>query len=87
LQTDPVQTEPSAVVQEEYQGTTYDCAPFVHSHGAQAQYAICSPIIDADGTIYFKNDSAYLMAVGSVVDRIEIAKLPDKTGAQSYVVP
>jgi len=76
----PGQTEPSAVVQEEYQGTTYDCAPVLFTpDGAQAQYAICSPIIDADGTIYFKNDSAYLMAVGSVVDRIEIAKLPDKT--------
>ena len=26
--------------------------------GAQAQYAICSPIADEDGTLYFKNDSA-----------------------------
>lgn len=76
----PGQTEPSAVVQEEYQGVTYDCAPVLFTpDGAQAQYAICSPIIDADGTIYFKNDSAYLMAVGSVVDRIEIAKMPNKT--------
>ena len=28
----------------------------------QAQYAICSPITDSYGTIYFKNDSAYLMS-------------------------
>ena len=32
--------------------------------GAQAQYAICTPIADEYGTLYFKNDSAYLMAVG-----------------------
>lgn len=47
--------------------------------GAQAQYAICSPIMDEYGTIYFKNDSAYLMAVGSTIERIEVTKLPDKT--------
>ena len=28
-----------------------------------AQYCICSPICDEDGTIYYKNDSGYLMAV------------------------
>ena len=47
--------------------------------GAQAQYAICSPVIDADGTIYFKNDSAYLMAVGSTMDRLEVTAQPEKT--------
>lgn len=47
--------------------------------GDQAQYAICSPVVDSDGTIYFKNDSAYLMAVGSTVDHLEIVKQPDKT--------
>lgn len=31
--------------------------------GTQAQYNICSPICDAEGTIYFKNDSGYLFAV------------------------
>ncbi|MDO4489061.1 MAG: dockerin type I repeat-containing protein [Eubacteriales bacterium] len=46
--------------------------------GEQAQYAICSPIVDENGTIYFKNDSAFLMAVGSTVDRVEITKNPDK---------
>ncbi|MBR6798539.1 MAG: cadherin-like beta sandwich domain-containing protein, partial [Firmicutes bacterium] len=29
--------------------------------GDQAQYAICSPIVDEYGTIYFKNDSAHMM--------------------------
>lgn len=47
-------------------------------YGDQAQYAICSPVVDSDGTIYFKNDSAYLMAVGSTVDHLEIAKQPEK---------
>ena len=31
-----------------------------------AQYCICSPICDADGTIYYKNDSAHVLAVGTV---------------------
>ena len=47
--------------------------------GDQAQYAICSPVVDSDGTIYFKNDSAYLMAVGSTVERLEVAEQPNKT--------
>lgn len=46
--------------------------------GEQAQYAICSPITDEYGTIYFKNDSAYLMAFGNTIEKIEITKQPDK---------
>lgn len=46
--------------------------------GDHAQYAICSPIVDKYGTIYFKNDSAHLMAFGSTIDKIEITKNPDK---------
>lgn len=46
--------------------------------GDQAQYAICSPITDEYGTIYFKNDSAYLMAFGNTIEKIEITKQPDK---------
>ena len=46
--------------------------------GEQAQYAICSPIVDEYGTIYFKNDSAHLMAFGSAIEKIEVTKLPDK---------
>lgn len=45
----------------------------------QAQYAICSPIADNDGTIYFKNDSGYLMAFGRSVETIKVTKQPDKT--------
>ena len=46
--------------------------------GEQAQYAICSPIADEYGTVYFKNDSAYLMAYGSAIEKIEVTTLPDK---------
>ena len=46
--------------------------------GDQAQYAICSPIADEYGTIYFKNDSAHLMAFGSAIKGIEVTTDPDK---------
>lgn len=45
---------------------------------AQAEYAICSPVVDENGTIYFKNDSAYMMAVGSKIKSLEITQMPDK---------
>ncbi len=45
----------------------------------QAQYAICSPITDSNGTLFFKNDSAHLMALTSTVKRIEVTKGPDRT--------
>ena len=47
--------------------------------GDQAQYAICSPIVDDYGTVYFKNDSAHLMAFGSMIEKIEITTAPAKT--------
>ena len=46
--------------------------------GDHAQYAICSPIVDEYGTVYFKNDSAHLMAFGSMIEKIEITQNPDK---------
>lgn len=46
--------------------------------GDQAQYAICSPIVDEYGTIYFKNDSAHMMAFGSSIKKIEVTKQPQK---------
>lgn len=59
---------------------SYDTAPVLFTpSGAQQQYAICSPITDESGTIYFKNDSAYLMALTSTVTRLEIAAAPAKT--------
>ena len=47
--------------------------------GKQAQYAICSPVVDEYGTVYFKNDSAHLMAFGSTIKSIVVTKMPDKT--------
>jgi len=49
----------------------------------QMEYAICSPIVDDYGTIYFKNDSAHLMAYGSAIESLTVTKSPDKT---SYMV-
>ena len=46
--------------------------------GDQAQYAICSPIADAYGTIYFKNDSAHLMAFGSRIVSLDVTQKPHK---------
>lgn len=53
---------------EERKDTAY--AIFTPS-GAQAQYAICSPIVDENGTLYFKNDSCFLMAYGSMITKLE----------------
>lgn len=65
-----------------YRGKTVEvqgCAPVLFTpSGEQAQYAICSPIADEYGTLYFKNDSAYIMAVGSKITDIEVIKQPDK---------
>ena len=47
--------------------------------GAQAQYAICSPIVDSEGNIYFKNDSAQLMRLSSRMTELEISQQPDRT--------
>ncbi len=55
------------------------CAPVLFTpSGEQAQYAICSPIVDEYGTLYFKNDSGYMMAVGSKVESIEVVTNPEK---------
>ena len=43
-----------------------------------AAYAICSPIADQYGTLYFKNDSGYLMAFGSTVKDLTLTKGPSK---------
>ncbi len=56
------------------------CAPVLFTpQGSQAQYAICSPIVDEYGTIYFKNDSANMMALGSKIKKIVVTKQPSKT--------
>jgi hypothetical protein len=80
----PNQTRPVYLTAESYTEkgitTTYD-TPYVlfTPHGAQAQYAICSPIVDEYGTLYFKNDSAHMMAIGSAITGIEVTTPPEKT--------
>ena len=46
--------------------------------GAQEEYALCSPIVDEYGVLYFKNDSAHMMAVGHAVESLTVTTLPDK---------
>ncbi|MBQ8975603.1 MAG: dockerin type I repeat-containing protein [Oscillospiraceae bacterium] len=80
----PGQTEPAVTVQETYtysgKTNTYDVAYVLFTpYGDHTQYALCSPIVDEYGVIYYKNDSAHLMALGSTIEKLEITKLPDKT--------
>ena len=80
----PGQTEPDLVTLEEFssQGsTTVYTTPYVlfTPAGEQAQYAICSPISDDYGVIYFKNDSANLMAVSNTIESLEVVTPPAKT--------
>lgn len=70
------QTAPDYVTDEKGNEVAYALFTPV---GAQAQYALCSPIADAYGNIYFKNDSANLMCFGSTVERLEITEQPTKT--------
>ena len=65
-------------VMEEDDSITYAPILFTPS-GKQAQYAICSPIVDEYGTLYFKNDSAHMMAVGSKVTGLNVTRKPRKT--------
>lgn len=84
LQDQPDQTSAMLVTKEtdtfEGKNITYDTPYALFTPvGDEAQYAICSPLADAYGTIYFKNDSARLMAFGPAVRSVNIEKLPDKT--------
>lgn len=74
------QDEANYLTSETFNDETYQTAYALFSpNGKQAQYAICSPITDSDGTIYFKNDSGYLMAFGRSIKKIEVTKQPNKT--------
>ena len=80
----PGMTEAELYVTEtDYAGgseTNYDTAYVLFTPvGDQAQYAICSPITDEYGVIYFKNDSGYLMALSPTIEKLEITAQPDKT--------
>ena len=47
--------------------------------GTLAQYCICSTIADQYGTIYYKNDSCYVMAITSKIESLEITQYPTIT--------
>ena len=83
LKDKPNQTEP-VLEKEAYEedGVTKEkmTAPILFEPaGKQVQYAICSPIADQYGTLYFKNDSGYLMALTNAVESVKITSGPDKT--------
>lgn len=80
----PGQTAPAETIVESYttggSTTSYETAYALFTPvGDDAQYAICSPIVDEYGNIYFKNDSARLMAITSTIERLELTAQPDKT--------
>ena len=47
--------------------------------GPLAQYCICSTIADQYGTLYYKNDSCYMMAITSKIESLEITQYPTIT--------
>ena len=75
LEDAPEQTQPSYLTVENGENTPYIL--FTPSRG-HAQYALCSPVVDENGVIYFKNDSGYLMAFGPSV-KLELTQQPKKT--------
>ncbi len=80
LRDKPGQTAVDYRTKESFSGQSYYTPYAVFTpYDKQAQYAICSPIVDSDGTIYFKNDSGYLMAFGRSVEKIEVTTMPQKT--------
>ena len=71
------QDAPNYTTPESMDGTNYTTAYALFTPvSPEAQYAICSPIVDQYGTMYFKNDSGYLMAYGSAVKLLETEGQP-----------
>lgn len=79
----PGVTAPLLTTKETLKGNAYFTGKVLFTpDGSQAQYAICSPICDQYGNIYFKNDSAYLMSLSNTIERIELLQGPNKTAYQ-----
>ena len=73
------QTEAEYTSNEYAETTKYTTAYELFTPVApQMQYALCSPIVDENGTLYFKNDSGYLMAYGSMVESLSVEAKPTK---------
>ena len=76
----PTATDDPRRTAETYNNSTVQAAYALFTPvGEHAQFAICSPIADANGTLYFKNDSGYLMAFGSAAASLELTAPPKKT--------
>ena len=67
----PGQTEPKTATDSGYSEIFTPQSPL-------AQYCICSTIADSTGTIYYKNDSCYMMAITSKILSIEVTENPEK---------
>ena len=75
----PGQTAMAEKTEEQLYGNVFDTGYVLFTpSGAQAQYALCNPIVDEYGTLYFRNDSNFMMAFGSSITKLEVTKQPDK---------
>lgn len=75
----PGQMAMAEKTEESLYGNVFDTGYVLFTpSGAQAQYALCNPIVDEYGTLYFRNDSNYMMAFGSTITKLEVTKQPDK---------
>ena len=72
LKDKPGQTAPLTTTNSGYSEVFTPAAPL-------AQYCICSTIADQYGTIYYKNDSCYMMAITSKIESLEITQYPTIT--------
>ena len=72
----PGQTEPLSVLSDK---TVTEAEDLFTPRGVQRSFALCSPIADEYGTLYFKNDSGHMMALGSRITGIEVTSQPEKT--------
>jgi len=69
----------TATVTVNGQSTTIETGYILFTpYGDEAQYAICSPIADSEGNLYFKNDSACMMRLSSRMTSLEIVQQPEK---------
>lgn len=79
----PGQTAYEAVGGYEVTDGTYDTSfadILFTPASSQEQYCIASLVCDTEyGTMYFKNDSGYIMCLGSNIEKIEIVKQPTRT--------
>ena len=72
LKDKPGQTAPVTTTGSGYSEVFTPAAPL-------AQYCICSTIADQYGTLYYKNDSCYMMAITSKIESLEITQYPTIT--------